>query len=103
MEVVATTIDAAVTLTLLGVTAPRKDVRMDAVAKNALGAVHATAVQVLVNVQTGIPVHLANELHARMTVVVKVHATQRQVCATVPVDTPATIAAPAYAPKATIH
>jgi hypothetical protein len=103
MVVVATTIAAHVTLTLLVVTVPKKHVHMDVVAKNVLDVVLVTVAQDPANVQMDIPVHLVNALLAQMTVAAKVHAIQRQVCAIVQVDTLEMIAVRVYAQKGMIH
>jgi hypothetical protein len=103
MVVVATTIAALVMLTLLVVTVLKKDVRTDVVAKNALDAVHVTAVQDHVNVQTDILVLLVNASLAQMIAVAKVHAIQRMACAIVQVDTLEMIAVHVYAQKGMIH
>jgi hypothetical protein len=101
--VVATTIAAHVTLTLLVVTVPKKHVHMGVVVKNVPGVVHAIAVQDHVNAQMDILVHLVNASTARMTVAVKVLATQQQECAVVLVDTLVMIAVHVYAQKGMIH
>jgi len=103
MVVVAIMIDAHVTLTLLVVTVLKKHVRTDVVAKNALDVVLVTAAQDPANVQMDIQVLLVNALLAQMTVVAKVHAIPRPVCAVVQVDTLEMIAAPVYAQKEMIH
>jgi len=103
MVVVATTIVALVMLTLLVVTVLKKDVRTDVVAKNALDAVHVTAVQDHVNVQTDILVLLVNASLAQMIVVAKVLAIPRLVCAIVQVDTLEMIAVHVYVQKGMIH
>jgi hypothetical protein len=103
MVVVATTIAANVMLTLLVATVLKKDVHMDVVAKNALGVVLVTAAQDHVNVQMDIQVLLVNAPLAQMTVVAKVHAIPRPVCAVVQVDTLEMIVAHVYAQKEMIH
>jgi hypothetical protein len=103
MVVVAIMIDAHVTLTLLVVTVLKKHVRTDVVAKNALDVVLVTAAQDPANVQMDIQVLLVNALLAQVTVVAKVHAIPRPVCAVVQVDTLEMIAAPVYAQKEMIH
>jgi hypothetical protein len=103
MVVVAIMIDAHVTLTLLVVTVQKKHVRTDVVAKNALDVVLVTAAQDPANVQMDIQVLLVNAPLAQMTVVAKVHAIPRPVCAVVQVDTLEMIAAPVCAQKEMIH
>jgi len=56
-----------------------------------------------VNAQMDILVHLVNASTARMTVAVKVLATQQQECAVVLVDTLVMIAVRVYAQKGMIH
>jgi hypothetical protein len=85
------------------VTVLKKHVRTDVVAKNALDVVLVTAAQDPANVQMDIQVLLVNALLAQMTVVAKVHAIPRPVCAVVQVDTLEMIAAPVYAQKEMIH
>jgi hypothetical protein len=101
--VVATTIVAHVTLTLLAVTVLEKHVHMDVVAKNALGVVPVTAARDPANVQMDILVLLVNAPPAQMTVMEKVHAIQQLVCAVVLVDTLVMIAVHVYAQKGMIH
>jgi hypothetical protein len=103
MVVVATTIAAHVTLTLLVVTVPKKHVHMDVVAKNALGVVPVTAARDPANVQMDILVLLVNAPLAQMAVMAKVLAIQQLVCAVVQVDTLEMIAAPVCAQKEMIH
>jgi hypothetical protein len=100
---VATMIVAAVTLTLLAVTALKKLVHTDVVVKNALDVVLAIAAQDPANVQMGIQVLLVNALPAQVTVVAKVRAIQQQVCAVVLVDTLVTIVVYVYAQKGMIR
>jgi hypothetical protein len=103
MVAAATMIVAAVTLTLLVVTALKKHVHTDAVVKNVLDEVPVTVVQDPANVQMGIPALLVNAPPAQMTAVAKVLAIRRQVCAVVLVDTLATIAVHVYVQRAMIH
>jgi hypothetical protein len=100
---VVITIAAPVMLTSLAVIVLKKDAHRGVAAKNALDGESVIAALDPVNVQMDIPVPLVNASTAQMTVVAKVHAIQRPVCATVLVDTLATIAVHVYAQKGMIH
>jgi len=100
---VATTIVAPVTLTLLVVTALKKHVHTDVVAKNAQGVVPATVAQDPAIVQMGIQALLANASPAQTTAAGKALAIHRQVCAVVLVDTVGMIAVHACARRGMIR
>jgi len=103
MVAVATMTVAPVTLTLLAVTALKKHVHTDVVAKSALGAVLATVAQDPANVQMGTQALLVNAPPAQMTAAAKALAIHRQVCAVVQVVTLVMTAVHACAQRGMIH
>jgi hypothetical protein len=103
MVAVVITIAAPVMLTSLAVIVLKKDAHTGVAAKNALDAESVIAALDPVNVQMDIQVLLVNAPLAQMTVVAKVHAIPRPVCAVVQVDTLEMIVAHVYAQKEMIH